>query len=644
MKIKSILIAIHLGLFITACNNGGTSTYSTNTSSVANTGILSNNKTTNSLTSNTNYPINLVGYKINSSYEESGTIYAGTENGLFISNKSGTDWDLKTQNNGLTSNNIKKVSGFGQNIYVIADSYLNASFDGGNTWKVITPSGTTYNHYYSISTSGNTIYVGADSGIYSSNDNGSTWHYINTNNAPANIIYVNGSTIYFISKTSSRDGLYISKDNGVSWTIKYGSTLSGNILTDIVASGNNMYVSGESGVAVSTDGGNKFTLYTTSNGLGSKNVKALSIDENGKLLAATSNGMSISTNQGKIFTNYLPDHNNQLVESSINSVFSNNEVILIGTEQGLTKYNNKYTFSWDLITGDPATSIAGGYMNKVYYTSYSILYEDPVHIPFACYSCITPFIYSQFYYEGGNSINNPRANAVAVDNESSIYVGTITGVSVSHDDGRSWKSKGASNGLPVTYITSMSATNNDVYAGTYDGIAISHNKGDSWTQSLSNYIIYGVYANGSTIYAGSYQNGLYLSHDKGNTWDYLLVTDPLDTTTTNRTIRGVFAIGKTIYAAVNDGLYISYDEGKNWSHKTNGISGLAVTSVYVSADNIYLGLSNGDVALSLNGGNSFYRYSSYTINPYYGALISFAVYEHNGEFDVALDNGYATGK
>ena len=78
------------------------------------------------------------------------------------------------------------------------------------------------------------------------------------------------------------------------------------------------------------------------------------------------------------------------------------------------------------------------------------------------------------------------------------------------------------------------------------------------TEGLGNNGVNGVYADGSNIYAATF-NGLSISTDAGANWTNYTTTEGLG----NNSVNGVYADGSNIYAATNGGLSVGVDTDAN---------------------------------------------------------------------------------
>jgi photosystem II stability/assembly factor-like uncharacterized protein len=188
-------------------------------------------------------------------------LYAGTMgDGVFFSNDMGKHWVEK--NNGLPSNfyvmdmiqSKNKIFLCGNGIYYLMDT--------SSTWHDITPPGTT--QAYSIiefdSTIISSFVTNTLAATYKSSTNNINWIPIIKSTSGLNTIRVRQ---FFLKKniifaaSEFHDGIYVSSDNGVSWT--KGQGFKGYVYN--FASYNELiFVSaGQDGVFKSVDNGNSWT-------------------------------------------------------------------------------------------------------------------------------------------------------------------------------------------------------------------------------------------------------------------------------------------------------------------------------------------------------------------------------------------------
>ena len=85
------------------------------------------------------------------------------------------------------------------------------------------------------------------------------------------------------------------------------------------------------------------------------------------------------------------------------------------------------------------------------------------------------------------------------------------------------------------------------------------------SNGLGSNIVFGVYAQGNTVYAATYGGGLSISNDGGAT--FTNYTNGLGSNFVN----GVYAQGSTVYAATLGGLSISTNGGATFTNYTKGL-------------------------------------------------------------------------
>ncbi|MBU2506764.1 MAG: VCBS repeat-containing protein [Bacteroidetes bacterium] len=169
------------------------------------------------------------------------------------------------------------------------------------------------------------IFAGTASGVYISTDNGNSWSYKSGALITSAVAVDVTGNIY----AGTNGGLYRSTDNGNNWelanTVYYWvSALMVSINGDIIAG-----CLGQ-GIYISTDGGNNWEQ--RNNGLIDFYIFSLSVNNYGDLFAGTSKGIYRSTNNGY---NWI-EINTGLVDSIIRSITVNKKGdVFCGTEMGL---------------------------------------------------------------------------------------------------------------------------------------------------------------------------------------------------------------------------------------------------------------------------------------------------------------------
>ena len=160
-------------------------------------------------------------------------------------------------------------------------------------------------------------------------------------------------------------------------------------------------------------------------------------------------------------------------------------------------------------------------------------------------------------------------------------------------------------------VYSLASEGSNVYAGVsvfyYDygiagGVKMSTNNGNNWTTVnngiAEHAIVYSIVIDGTNIFAGTAQNGVYLTNSNCSTWT------SVNNGLTNTFVKALAISGTNIFAGTNGGLFLSNNNGNNWTPVSNGLSDTTVLSLAVSGTNIFAGTNDG-VFSSTNNGTSW---------------------------------------
>lgn len=188
-----------------------------------------------------------------------------------------------------------------------------------------------------------------------------------------------------------------------------------------------------------------------------------------------------------------------------------------------------------------------------------------------------------YWHSLNNGINNNFVTTVFISG-SEIFAGTWGGVFVSTNNGLNWTKM--NNGLnDSTEITSITISGTNVIAGTYNqGIYLSSNNGLNWVsvnQGLTTNCILSLAIMDSTFFAGT-SKGVFISTNNGIKW-YLGSNDLSN-------IQTLLVKGSDIYAGTyNEGLFLSKDKGKRWSKVNQGLTNSNVLSLIYKDSFIFAG-------------------------------------------------------
>ncbi len=171
----------------------------------------------------------------------------------------------------------------------------------------------------------------------------------------------------------------------------------------------------------------------------------------------------------------------------------------------------------------------------------------------------------------------------------------------------------ANNGLysGSVYAVALSpayATDRTLFAGTWDGGVFRSTDGGATWQAVNNGLattdllavaLSPAYATDRTLFAGTNGSGVFRSADGGATWQ--AVNQGLTATDVRAVaLSPAYATDRTLYAGTEGGVFRSRDGGATWQAVNNGLANtyveaVALSSAYATDRTVYAGTSGGGV-------------------------------------------------
>lgn len=559
------------------------------------------------------------------SYHDNKTIYAGTDQGLFVSRDQGHSWrlsenlpesevrsvalspqDSKLRILGLGKEFWGMTAGAGDVIGVSGDGFqpkvildesgpgdLCVSSDEGSTWTT-----TPIHNINAIAISpqdSSIIYLGtSDEGVFKRMGSAKGW--LQTSPLEAPHVFSLGvspqDTQHVLVGTNQ--GLYMSRVGGDTWQkIKEVGDAEVSTITFAPQDGNQIYVGSEVGVFESLDKGASW--HEANKGLTHLWVLSLAPLPDGALYAGTNGGGIFK--KGRNETSWQPCNDVLTSLPGLSLQMQDSNKIYVGTFAGLFRSENGGN-SWQEV----------GYFNSK--PVWSLALVVPITTRHSDMMDAGDLFISTdegHSWQGQQNQENPAKT---------LYVGTEDGCIYRSTDGAfSWKKCGELGYAPVWSITIAPPSGNRIYA-TCDGSMFgSTNKGETW-QPVKNgldgiYVVDVVVSphDHDVLYAGTGKHGVCKSIDAGSSWQVCnngLPDSSVQLVALSR------EDSKLIYAVTEgEGVYKSVDGGNFWCAVNNGLDNLGVTTLVLSpqnGDHLYAGTVEG-VYRSTNAGKTWQAFS-----------------------------------
>ena len=502
------------------------------------------------------------------SFEQDGTIFIGTNKGIYKSVDSGKSWRQATQGIGrklVPTIEISPDFKDDQTLFVgTARGELFISQDAGEKWKMVfkgpelrSNSSMTSSSLEAISISPNfsndsTVFVGVFGGyVYRSTDRGLSWEQFKKGLDSKYTLalgispdFSNDGTIF--AGTIDK-GIFVSSDRGETWKFT-GEGLPDKFIQRIVVSSNYL---------------NDQTVF----------------------LAMPGEGLYISRNQGKTWSISLDGLDNSYVRTiDLSNNYLNDQTIFVGASFGMIFKSVDAGVSWARVNQAKREAVYG------------------------------------------RNLQDKQIRSLALSptfaNDGIIFSGTSAGLFYSNDSGVKWEK--VTEGLTISTIRTISVSPNfmndaTVFAGTNNtGIFKSVNAGETWMQAnsgLDNLKIWMIdispdFANDQTVFAAG-KAGLYKSVDAGNTWEPL-ARDSFKSVIQSVDITDSFKQDLTLFITKTDGAFKSVNAGETWENISGNYFQSRILEITTSPDfykdqTIFAGTLGDFLYKSVDGGNTWVK-------------------------------------
>jgi photosystem II stability/assembly factor-like uncharacterized protein len=424
--------------------------------------------------------------------------------------------------------------------------------DSGDNWQAVHTNGLPSNaSWIALAGAGTTIYVGSlDARIYMSEDLGNSWQQTSFSaTGTLREIEIKDDKIYACGSF----GIYVSNNDGVSWSKLPGIGLPPGIIQEMTFSGNKFYA-----VSNASIGG---VFLSNDDGVNWQKISA----------AITGGAFSITTAFNRVF-----------------AFFSNDEKIRFTDNDGST---------WTAGNGLPAGIVISGFQangSTMFAGGISAIYKST---------------------DGGENWQHSSqgipittySRSVDVAPNGSLLATTFRGMYRSSDNGQSWSI--ASNGIAkeVLSASDMAINGARIFLVGAGSVFTSDNGGDTWTEPQAGMepgaSFFNIAQAGNELFLAG-QNSLYKSGNNGNNWTFL--SDNLPETGFAFTLEND---GTDLYLGRSTGVIKSVDGGQNWQSLTANFPILAF-EVGFKDGYVFTGSSNTEFYRTNNNGTTWENISN----------------------------------
>ncbi len=196
----------------------------------------------------------------------------------------------------------------------------------------------------------------------------------------------------------------------------------------------------------------------------------------------------------------------------------------------------------------------------------------------------------------------PHSKSHIIANDNYIFAADYIGVIRSSDNGATWTE--VNNGLTNRQVTAIGLNGSNLFAGTYEGgIFLSTDYGNNWktvNSGLTNMKVYSFAFSGINIFAGTQGGGVFLSTNNGTNWT------PVNNGLYGLSNYALLANGAYLYAGTRgEGVFYSTNNGTNWLQYETGLTNLNINDLAVIGSNLFVGTDGGGVFVSTNNGKNW---------------------------------------
>ena len=406
--------------------------------------------------------IGLNNYQVKSIAVTNSKIFAVGNYSLYSSSDEGKNWNPVSYGVQYPPLYIHSVVCVNSNVFVASKEGVFLSKDNGATWATVF-----FYPCYTLLFRGTNLYAGSyNDGIFVSNDNGKNWKSINS---PLEF-YRGNSIILKDNKllTATNRGICQSTDNGKTWSNISSIDIITNGTYSVESFDNTLYAGSHgNGVYLSKDNGITWTL--SNKGIEYSQVNCFAYDKT---------NLYVGTKYG-LFSSKIDEHYYRLLGSSaefkknIYSVVLDGSNLYVGTNDGLFVSLDSGT-SWKLLGAGSTPSFEVYSIHK---------YNSTVFLGTSLGIYKLSDDRTNYILVNNSAVENKAIRSIT-DYESILYAGSLKGeILSSSDNGNNWVALEAR--ILTDQLNQIVVTDSTIFASAYNGIwKLSFKKAQETTDTI----------------------------------------------------------------------------------------------------------------------------------------------------------------
>jgi photosystem II stability/assembly factor-like uncharacterized protein len=434
------------------------------------------------------------------------------------------------------------------------------SDDLGDSWTEVTAGFPNfswgYHTIYCNEQDESNMYVGTSGGVYRAlNWNGECWQEYSNGIPRTSVVYPDGVKTLFsyhgklFAGTSDYRGIYVSADHAVWWAY---SGLDGKLIYDIGANDTRMFaLCNSSGIYTSTDDGASWSF------LGLEDEQPYKVTTLGATTFVNTyfSDMLLSFDQGVSWKSP-----NTLRNGDVSAVFGYNGKILAGTVNREILISSDQGTTWNKSTITNIGGTGNGNAIRQFYEFAGALYAATIN---------SAVLRSD---DNGETWSNPGTGLpigpsgykpvwVLTSKPDTLYAGTQEGLYKKSMHSELWRETGF--GGTVFSVLVMDST---IYVGSVNGVYLSTNYGKTWIrQGLPLDSVLSLAEAQGRIFAGT-NHGLFVLDAGAGVWN------PAGNGTISGYVRNLAPYNAYLFATMNEGaVMMSHDIGETWTDISQGM-------------------------------------------------------------------------